>query len=309
MLDEINLRQKEDMEKSQRSMAEVLHRVQEETTLPLDVYGDNGEEEAMEELQKRIENGEDIQLEDLPKSLQEQFLRDMENGGGKNIVATWNPWWLMPESVHDEQTQRKVVDVSYPAIPCIRRFLKNHEFEDVRLPVKCNPSLPYSCMEIVFFYCLFMRLYNGDTQEAETAIAADILGMSEVLSKSAVFASMEEVVSSLLCRESLLSLIREDVMAENPFSLEPMETNADPVTYVKQVLNDLLALLEIPHFLIDAMAHCAVMFRHEYRKEKRKEWMLAERKCVFLTSTLRKCSTEEFWLLQKEVGVRKWSYG
>ena len=68
MLDEINLRQKEDMEKSQRSMAEVLHRVQEETTLPLDVYGDNGEEEAMEELQKRIENGEDIQLEDLRNS-------------------------------------------------------------------------------------------------------------------------------------------------------------------------------------------------------------------------------------------------
>ena len=96
-------------------------------------------------------------------------------------------------------------------------------------------------------------------------------------------------------------------MAENPFSLEPTETNADPVAYVKQVLNDLLALLEIPHFLIDAMAHCAVMFRHEYRKEKRKEWTLAKRKCVFLTSYLRKCSTEEFWLLQKEVGVRKGS--
>ena len=48
------------MEKSQRCMAEVLHRVQEETTLPLDVYGDNGEEEAMEELQKRNENGEAI---------------------------------------------------------------------------------------------------------------------------------------------------------------------------------------------------------------------------------------------------------
>lgn len=303
MLDEINLRQKEDREKSQRTIAEVLNRVQEETTLPLDVYGDNGEEEAMEELQRRIENGEDIALEDLPKTLQEQFLRDMESGGGKGIVAAWSPWWLMPESVHDEQTQKKVVDLSESAIPCVRRYVKNHEFEDVRLPVKCSPSLPYSCMEIAFFYCLFMRLYNGDTQDAEADIAGDILAMSEVLSKSAVFASMEEVASSLLCRETLLSLIREDVIAETPFSLEPVETNPDPATYVKQVLNDLLALVEIPHFLIDGMAHCAVMFRHEYRKEKRKEWMLAEKKCVFLTSYLRKCSTEEFWLLQKEVGV------
>lgn len=304
-MDEINLRQKEDKEKSQRTIAEVLNRVQEETTLPLDVFGDNGEEEAMEELQRRIENGEDIQLEDLPKSLQEQFLRDMENGGGKGIVAAWSPWWLMPESVHDEQTQKKVVDISESAIPCIRQFLKNREFEDVRLPVKCSPSLPYSCMEIAFFYCLFMRLYNGDTQEAEADITGAIFALSEVLSKSAVFASMEEMVSSLLCRENLLSLIREDVIAENPFSLEPTETDPNPVTYMKQVLNDILVLLEIPHFLIDVMAHCAVMFHHEYKKEKRKEWMLAERKCVFLTSYLRKCSTEEFWLLQKEVGVRK----
>lgn len=73
--------------------------------------------------------------------------------------------------------------------------------------------------------------------------------------------------------------------------------------YVLRGLSDVVTLFEIPHFAIDALAHCSLLFRHCYLKYKRKYLFLAEKKCSFLTTFLRRMTTEEF-LVTSERGLR-----
>lgn len=312
MLDEINLRQKEDMEKSQREVAEMLKRTQEGTVLPINVVNgvlDSSEsdedegEVTLEQLGERIADGESISMNDLPKSLRDEFLRDISNGNAKHLIESWKPWWLMPENMHNT-----VVSNSLSSVPCIRSYLFSGDFKDVTLPSHCNSCLPYHCIEILFFYCLSMRLYNGDLEESEVDISECILRLSQVLSQSAIIQSMDKCVASLMCNENLLELARSEDSTKSPASLEMSDLtlphpNGTLKEYVLRRLSDVAAVFEIPHFAIDAMAHCTILFRHYYAKYKRKDVLLAEKKCTFLTTFLRKMSTEEFWLLQKEVGI------
>lgn len=85
-MDEISLRQKEDINKSKREIAEMLKRTQEQTVLPMDMFdgvSDDSEDEAevvLEQLGERIADGKTVSMNDLPKSLRDEFLRDISNG-------------------------------------------------------------------------------------------------------------------------------------------------------------------------------------------------------------------------------------
>lgn len=306
-MDEISLRQKEDIDKSKREIAEMLKRTQEQTVLPMDMFdgvSDDSEDEAevvLEQLGERIADGKTVSVNDLPKSLRDEFLRDISNGNTKNLIESWKPWWLMPESIHNT-----AVSNSSTQIPCIRSYLTSGDFRDVNLPTQCNSCLPYHCVEILFFYCLSMRLYNGDLEESENEIAECILRLSCVLSQSVVIQSMDECMALLVCNEGLLEMSRNEELTKSPVLLElPNSESKDrkrtSKEYVLRGLSDVVTLFEIPHFAIDALAHCSLLFRHCYLKHKRKYLFLAEKKCSFLTTFLRRMTTEEFWLLQKEV--------
>ena len=68
------------------------------------------------------------------------------------------------------------------------------------------------------------------------------------------------------------------------------------------VFNDVLMILDIPHFVIDALAHCYVLMRevcHTNHVQKELKQML--RKVAFFITVARKIETEQYWLLHQEV--------
>lgn len=65
---------------------------------------------------------------------------------------------------------------------------------------------------------------------------------------------------------------------------------------------DVLGLLDLPHFWIDALAHLVVLIHtHGEKVKRRKALFAAERKCAFFATYFRKMEAEPFWLLHKEL--------
>ena len=65
---------------------------------------------------------------------------------------------------------------------------------------------------------------------------------------------------------------------------------------------DVLGLLDLPHFWIDALAHLVVLIHmHGEKAKRRKALFAAERKCAFFATYFRKMEAEPFWLLHKEL--------
>ena len=67
-------------------------------------------------------------------------------------------------------------------------------------------------------------------------------------------------------------------------------------------------LLEIPHFVIDALAHVYILGKHHVKqiekKEEKAELSSILHKLAFFTTISRKTGTEEYWLLHQEVSDR-----
>lgn len=65
---------------------------------------------------------------------------------------------------------------------------------------------------------------------------------------------------------------------------------------------DVLMLLDLPHFWIDALVHMVVLIHAHAEKTKRRKALFgAERKCAFFATYFRKMEAEPFWLLHKEL--------
>lgn len=60
-------------------------------------------------------------------------------------------------------------------------------------------------------------------------------------------------------------------------------------------------ILEIPHFVIDALAHCYSLMRVVCRENKSLKMIL--RKVAFFITVARKMETEQYWLLHREVVI------
>ena len=142
-MDEINLRQKEDQDKSRAEMISILKRMNDENTSSESLEVD---EEVWAELQRKLEEEESIELEDLPKELQKQFLDDISTSKVSEYIEEWKPWWLMPEKLHnatvgeliqvveekegtceeEEATVQSRSSLStHLSVPCIRTYLHN----------------------------------------------------------------------------------------------------------------------------------------------------------------------------------------
>lgn len=61
-----------------------------------------------------------------------------------------------------------------------------------------NPNVRFSCINVIFSYAYIMRLYNGCPEDSLEQAAENLLQLSPVLSKNAVFDSVESVVHSSL---------------------------------------------------------------------------------------------------------------
>ena len=76
-------------------------------------------------------------------------------------------------------------------------------------------------------------------------------------------------------------------------------------TLLQNLFCDLLLFLDTPHYVIDALAHLAILYqtyvKHIQDKSLKKSLNAAYRKVIFFVSFARKMQTEQFWLLHKEV--------
>lgn len=295
----MSLRQKEDKEKDAKRMTEILHRVGEEVVEPLmiDSVVNEEEEAQLEELGRQIEEGKDISVNALPPTYHDAFLRDVANGDITSIIPPWNPWWMMPEAEHNQLASPLVTDLdsksqNVASVPCIKRFLSSKSYQDVRLPVHVSPCVSYNALEVVYLYCFFMRFYNGDEESCEDVVAS-IARHSLVLSKNAIFSSADEVVASLMSDSRLQQLVEQESKVGD------LESKHEE-RFCMMVFYDVLAMLETPHYFIDALGHLTTMIHAVWPKEIGKE-----RKCAFFTTYFRKLDTEAFWLLHKEVFLLK----
>lgn len=61
-------------------------------------------------------------------------------------------------------------------------------------------------------------------------------------------------------------------------------------------------VLEIPHFVIDALAHCYSLVQSIcLKKENTTQMKLIGRKLAFFITAARKMESEQYWLLHQEV--------
>lgn len=61
-----------------------------------------------------------------------------------------------------------------------------------------NPNVKFSCIDVLFSYAYIMRLYNGCPEDTLEQAAESLLQLSPVLSKNAVFESVESVLHNSL---------------------------------------------------------------------------------------------------------------
>ena len=298
----MSLRQKEDQQESTRKMKEILRRVGEQVVEPIsvDTVVNEEEEAQLEELGKQIEQGKDISIDALPPSYHDAFLRDMANGSLASLVPTWTPWWLSSEEAHNQEIQRHFsplvrevneMERNTCTTPCVRVYLSDKSYSDVRLPPRVSPFVSYNSLEVMYLYCFFMRCYNGD-EDCLDEIVHSIAQHSRVLSRNVVFESADEVVASLRS-DVVLGETVETV--ETDISIPSLETKNEG-DFRTLVFLDVLTILETRHFAIDVLAHLAVMVHTALPKDVAKQ-----RKCLFFTTYFRQMDAESYGLLRSEV--------
>lgn len=123
-----------------------------------------------------------------------------------------------PQNNEKPQTMEQNRDHNMPPvkrnIPSLHSIMKNST---------PNPSVQFSCIDVLFSYAYVMRLYNGCPEDSLDQAAENLLQISPVLSQNAVFESVESVVHNslsvvqhskdLYCSEELSHLALLDVIS------------------------------------------------------------------------------------------------
>ena len=217
VLDEMSLRQKEDQDKDKIKIAQMLKRAQEKIVEPLDlsttedldsvneyaneIVDSDDEDDFWNSIQEIIDKGENLDISVFPKSIQKEFFEYVKGEEWKKEITVWSPWWLMPEKEHKQIIENCIRPLiieessqpTFPSIPCILWFIHQHQYQDITLPVTLSNTLPYNLLEIVYYYCLCMRVFNGDLEDAGKDILLSIYQLSSVLVRNNTFSSIHEV--------------------------------------------------------------------------------------------------------------------
>ena len=133
----------------------------------------------------------------------------------KENAATEEIW---PPNNEKPQTVEQNIDHNIPPvkrnIPPLSSIMKSST---------PNPNVQFSCIDVLFSYAYFMRLYNGCPKDSPDQAAENLLQLSPVLSHNSVFESIESVVHNsldvlqhskdLYCSEEFSHLVILDVIS------------------------------------------------------------------------------------------------
>eukprot|EP00884_Botryococcus_braunii_P001138 jgi/Botrbrau1/11024/Bobra.101_1s0022.1 len=152
----------------------------------------------LERLRRKVESGEDFDVEhEMTPEERDRVLRDIERQQVPMSINSWQPWWDLPGD--------PAPACGADGAPLVATLLAPSEGSGAaqRLPkleslTKACPSplLHWQLVDLLYAYCLVMRLYNGDVSVDPEGAAQRFLDASASLLGKVPPASPAEAVLS-----------------------------------------------------------------------------------------------------------------
>ncbi|KAH6769206.1 HIT-type Zinc finger family protein [Perilla frutescens var. frutescens] len=207
------LQQLQPGEESKSKMLDILKRFHEEEET--ESFGEEESNSSMsEETIQKILSGGTISLNDLSVEERINFQRAIASGELSKLIEPWDPWWLRPSA--------KYIALSSDGAQLVQPIMEeelgerdNDETSDELQEIPLGPESPLPpvskltasgpspllaihLVDIIYSYCLTLRLYNGDWKADPLESATVVLSVSSVLDQSRQPETVLEVLSHCL---------------------------------------------------------------------------------------------------------------
>ncbi|KAE8901457.1 hypothetical protein PF005_g10094 [Phytophthora fragariae] len=319
----------DDEKKQQKSIQELLERVQKFQEEQQQLADGEDDEEAlaqrMQELAMLDAAGE-LTLESLTPEERKRFLGEVADGRLGKLVQLWSPWWLMSERKYRSETSARrrqlileeiggeenaeededvetvgAVTVEPSVLYPVGLFTSNDaqkmpESMGALLPGGRQPSpcLRYHLIEVLFAYALVLRGFNGDYVQDVAEAALLLLDICRVLSADARYESVEHV--SLACLEKKSS----EGSAANALAIQDVQQILRTDVFLLDALSDTRALLERYQLDLERGSDSGKQAKRE-RKAAMKNLAAVQKKLAFYQTWAYLTPVEEFQALAAEV--------
>lgn len=296
--------------------------------------------ECLQELLDRLERGEDVDLDmyssDIKKSF-EAFTHNEEEVS--KLIDIWNPWWL--KSIHDHTStvssllnkhKIEVIESDVDQLPpsstssspsstqtnVTSKVKKTHLIETypcvvylrkkqlltglLPLPKHISDTVPFSALEVIYWYCYHSRRYNGEYGDKEMCcmFLSDVFSCSMVLSKQNVVHNCTELIQLIMDSFSLrVHLNSVNTKEESHPSMSSSSSSglslsdlllsssssssshkSEELLFMESVMDDVVCILDSVHYILDVFAHLSVLLKHA-DVMKKSERVALSRKCEF----------------------------
>ncbi len=146
----------------------------------------------VEEMEEANPSFDDV-IGRLPKHMVDEFYEMVNDGRIGRFLPVWRPWWL----------QDTVVEEGIVENPSSSALPPKPEKVNLTVPIviahrKASPNILFSAVDVVYGYCLMMRVHNGDWQADCTAAARFLWEVCAVLAEDSRHGSIEDALSSCL---------------------------------------------------------------------------------------------------------------
>ncbi|GJQ11691.1 hypothetical protein GpartN1_g3482.t1 [Galdieria partita] len=157
-------------------------------------FSSENETEILEEALRRLDVDEPEEVfSSLPEEIQRKFQRLVANGDLEDLVEIWKPWWEEEEPIVIEVSRsdsKTTGDERAKSARCNQ--------EKIRFKHEPSATLKLHVVEICYAYCFCMRFFNGDLYIDCLDSFQCLLCISKVLSEDRRYASISEVLYSVL---------------------------------------------------------------------------------------------------------------
>ncbi|KAL5760897.1 hypothetical protein ACOSP7_019402 [Xanthoceras sorbifolium] len=206
------MRQMQSDDETKRKMLDILKRFHSQEEVD---SMDENESIISEETIQKVLSGGQVNFEDLSADEKKLFQRAMASGELSKMIEPWDPWWLKPSartiSLSKQGTQLvQLVSKQEASVPSDEDLVSNESGEIPPGPetplcpvsklssTEPSPLLAIHLVDIIYSYCLTLRVYNGDWQSDALGSAMMVLTVSSVLGQGRQPETIREALSYCL---------------------------------------------------------------------------------------------------------------
>lgn len=152
-------------------------------------------EDLVEEME-RLDLSYEEALQRLPQHMAREFHEMVRDGRIARFLPVWRPWWLQNASIEQSADSRSAEDEDAPAaLPERPRKC------DITCPVhlaqrRASNNIVYSVVDVVYAYCLTLRLHNGDCAADPRAAARMLWQSCGVIADDQRYTSMRQTLQA-----------------------------------------------------------------------------------------------------------------